>query len=96
VRAHLAVEAACIASLARVFKLYRTLSIEPPAAVMLTLLGVKGYYLGFDVLSGWDSSAIDRDALVIAPEIASSYDGDTALFLRPVFDALWNAAGLSQ
>jgi hypothetical protein len=92
----LAVEAACISFVCRTFQLYRVLNTEPPAAVMITLLGVKSYYMGLNPLSGWDSSQIDRDTVVLTPAIADSYDVNVATFLRRTFDELWNAAGLSQ
>lgn len=89
---------ACIASLARIFSLFKMLEVEPPAAIMLTLLGVKGYGLGLDdPMAGFYRSRIDRDALIVPPEIAESYDPrTTAAFMRPLFDVLWNATGASE
>jgi hypothetical protein len=92
----LPVEAACINFIQRIFQLYRVLKTEPPAAVMITLLGVKSYYMSFDPLSGSESSQIDRDAVMLTPAIADSYEVNVAAFLRRTFDELWNAAGLSR
>ena len=91
-----ALEGAGIACVGRALALLRTLSVEPPAAVMVTLLGVKSYALGVDPARGLDSTLIDRDGLILAPEIADSYDVNLATLLRPSLDALWNAAGLSR
>ena len=63
---------------------------------MVTLLGVKSYYMGVDPLSGLDGSPIDRDAVILTPAIADTYEANVATFLRRTFDELWNAAGLSQ
>jgi hypothetical protein len=95
--ASLALEAACIACLARMFKLLRVLEVEPPALVMLTLLGVKSYRMALDPMAGYASAVIDRDALVITPRFVESYESDVAAsILRTSFDSLWNAAGQSQ
>ncbi len=91
----IALEAACITCVRRLLALLRTLDVEPPAAVMVTLLGVKSYALSINPLRAFDSVLIDRDALILTPEIADSYDLDAATLLRPTLDALWNAAGLS-
>jgi len=63
---------------------------------MVTLLGVGSYELNTGDVMAFDAVPIDRDALILAPEIADSYDADSAALLRPSFDALWNAAGLSR
>jgi hypothetical protein len=91
-----AVEAACTTFARRTFQLYRLLEVQPPAAVMISLLGVKSYRMGVGASSGLDGAEIDRDAVILAPQIAESYDVDPAWFLRSTFDALWNAAGMSQ
>ena len=63
---------------------------------MLTVIGVKGYSLAVDP-TRFDSQAIDRDALIIAPEATETYDRDlVATLMRPLFDAFGNAAGLSR
>ena len=92
----LPLEAASIACVGRAIALLRALDVEPPAAVMVTLLGVKSYELILDPARGLDCTLIDRDVLILAPEIADSYDVNAATLLRPSLDALWNAAGLSR
>jgi hypothetical protein len=90
------IEAACIGCTRRMFDLFAVLGAEPLCAVMLTLIGVKGYTLVTDAMR-FDQTPIDRDTLIIAPEIAEAYDSaSVATFMRPMFDALWNATGLSQ
>jgi hypothetical protein len=87
--------AACIASVRRSFALLRILGISPPVAVMISLFGVKSYLLGVNPIRGYDIFPIDRDLVAFAPEIAEAIDTDVPTLLRPTFDALWNAAGLS-
>jgi len=92
----LALEAACICAVARVFTLFHWLEVKPPAAIMLTLIGVKSYRMGLDPMAAYAGSEIDRDALIFPPQIAESFNPDeVAVFMRSTFDSLWNATGLS-
>lgn len=74
----------------------RDVGVEPPVFLMLSLLGVSGYYISTDGsyrLRRYDQSPIDRDALLV-PEIAlENFEQDASQMLRSAFDAVWNAAG---
>ena len=77
------------------FQAQTRLNVQPPALVMLSVLGVKGYTMyvsGIEVgLNGGDP--IDRDILV-APEIlVENFSDEPGQVLKPAFDAIWNAAG---
>ena len=90
-------EAACITCVTRLLALLHKLEVVPPATVMVSLLGVKSYQLGLDYpMQALDPVLIDRDALILTPEIADAFDVDVATLLRLTFDALWNAGGLSN
>lgn len=89
------VAAACISSLQRALTLLGALYVVPPAALMVTMLGVKSYKLGVGLRRSFDTVLIDRDALVLTPAIAQSFDIDATAFLRPILDEMWNAAGMS-
>jgi len=69
--------------------------MQPPAAIVLTLLGVKSYHLGVNTERMFDLVPIDRDLVAPPPEIAESYGQDAPTLLKPIFDALWNAVGAS-
>jgi hypothetical protein len=92
--ANVAYEDALLRGLRRYLELQKRLGVEPPVVVMLSLLGVKGYtmYVGperrFDV-----AHPIDRDALLLPEVLIEDLDTDAGIILRPVLDALWNAAG---
>jgi hypothetical protein len=77
----------------------RDVAVEPPVFLMLSLLSVSGYYMSIDGrprLRRFDQTPIDRDAL-LAPEVAlESFEQDASQTLRPIFDAIWNAAGWSR
>lgn len=72
----IAYERELIVSLTDYLSLLKTLDVELPIVVFLTLLGVKGYsmalskrYFGF-----YDSYKIDRDTLLLPEVIIESYD----------------------
>jgi len=75
-------------ALRRYLSVQEQLGVEPPLFVMLSLLGVSGYTM--DVRS----HPIDRDALLIPENVVESFECDLAEVMRPIFDAVWNAAGL--
>ena len=73
---------------------YRNIGVEPPFVVMLTLLGVAGYTIDNEPIPK-DSHfrPIDRNDLVIPEAVIDSYDVSAAEVMKPIFDAVWNAAG---
>jgi hypothetical protein len=73
----------------------KQLGVEPPLFVMLSLLGVSGYTMGVKSTSfAWGHAhPIDRDALLVPEIVVESFDCDPAEAMRPIFDAVWNAAG---
>jgi hypothetical protein len=73
--------------------------IEPPIIVMLSLIGVKGCSLA---VSSWllmhtpDEAYVDRDVILLPDLVLEEYPtdiDDAARQLRPLADALWQAAG---
>jgi hypothetical protein len=92
--ANVAYEDALLRGLTRYLELQKRLGVEPPAVVMLSLLGVKGYtmYVSAERRFG-GGHPIDRDALLLPEALVEDLDTDAATVLRPVFDSLWNAAG---
>ena len=76
----------------------RWMGVEPPVAVMLSLVGTEGYRLSYTepnpgyVPPGVERR-IDRDVLLLPEVIVEDFDADAHEYMRPVFDAVWNAAG---
>jgi len=69
----------------------KLLDIQPPVVVMVTLVGVRGFYI-----IGPDSAyqaAIDRDTLLLPDLLVENLDDDPDVLMRPAFDALWQASG---
>ncbi len=88
----------CEEKLIKSFKDYlallKTLNVEPPIFVFLTLLGVKGYSMA--VYEHSESYTIDRDLLLLPEIIVDGYDVKAEKALKPCFDSIWNACGFPR
>jgi hypothetical protein len=74
----------------------KTISVELPVFVFLTLIGVKGYSMVHGRFVERESARIDRDILLLPEAVIESYDVKAERLLRPVFDSVWNACGLPR
>lgn len=83
-----------IEALRAYLKLEELLGVQPPVALMVSLVGVKGYRMG---LSPRYSQAmfggIDRDVVVGSEVLIESTGINPIQALRPCFDIVWNACG---
>jgi hypothetical protein len=81
----------------RFLDVQKQLGIEPPVLAMLSLLHVKGCRMGVRHLPLWaptgQEGAIARDSLTMPEALIDEFDCDLATKMKPVFDAVWNAAG---
>jgi len=82
-------------ALPRSLSIQKQLGVEPPLLVMLSLLGVSGYAMAVDPsrLFLHEAHPIDRDNLLASDILVENFECDPAEVMRPVFDAIWNAAG---
>ncbi len=69
------------------------LAVGEPLAIIVTLTGVKGYRMYVGGLRFDTGVPIDRDLLLIPEVIVEGYNVNVGRALRPVFDAMWSAAG---
>ena len=94
----IAYEQELIKSFADYLSLLKTLDVEPPIFIFLTLLGVKGYSMSVDRFKfpTRRSHTIDRDILLLPEVIMQSYDDRAEDALRPCFDSIWNACGFPR
>ncbi|MCC6148978.1 MAG: ATP-binding protein [Planctomycetes bacterium] len=78
-------------------KALRSIGCSPPLVIMLSACGVLGLRMSVSPMEslGRGSHPIDRDVLTFPPVILNSFEVDFAATLKPIFDAFWNAAGLS-
>lgn len=77
-------------------KLLRQLGVSTPLLITMTMLGVRGVYLGGGAYSSRDQVPIDRDTLLLPDVVIEDYDADASQVMRPIFDAVWNAAGFER
>ena len=94
----IAFEQELIKSLTDYLAVLKTLEVEPPIFIFLSLLGVKGYSMGIDT---WrydieEIHTIDRDILQLPEVIIENYDEAAEKMLKPCFDSIWNACGFSR
>jgi hypothetical protein len=85
-------------ALPRFLSIQKQLGVEPSLLIMLSLLGVSGYTMAVDHSRfRWsDIHPIDRDALLVPEVVVESFECELAEVMRPIFDAIWNAAGWPQ
>ncbi len=73
------------------------LDVELPLLVMVSLLGVKGYAIRFDINDFFlDDHRIDRSNLIVSEILIDSYDCDLTGIMKPIFDTIANAAKWSR
>ncbi|MGO8704036.1 MAG: helix-turn-helix domain-containing protein [Candidatus Brocadiia bacterium] len=88
-------EKTIIESLGKYAKALESISVEPPLVIMMSLLRTKGLSM---ITSGlYDApgpQGIEKDTLVL-PEVVWEAPSSVSpsLLMRPVFDAIWQAAG---
>jgi hypothetical protein len=76
-------------------KIQHELRVGLPVFVILSLLGVRGYQLMIDnSYSRSEGYKIDRDNLLVPALELKSLDCQIAEVLWPIFNRIWNAAGL--
>ena len=97
-RLETAYEARLVAGVQKYLKLMNALEIEPPLVFMLSMVGVKGVTLG--VAPHFRGSglvpAIDRDVVLLPDVLVEDLSQHPAKILKPIFDAVWQAAGHAQ
>lgn len=75
-------------------KFMREHKIEPPFLVMLSMLGVRGAYMGKVSDFHWyDSQPIDRSGLIVPEVLLEDYGLNLKQHMKQAFYAVWNAAG---
>jgi hypothetical protein len=94
----IAYEKELLSALPRFLSIQKELGVDPPLFIMLSLVGVKGYDMAVDRLLflGRDSHPIDRDTLQIPEVMIERFDINPAEVMKPIFDAVWNAAGFPR
>lgn len=78
----------------------RSFGVEPPIVISLSFLNVNGFVFGnpanLRVESAYHNHGIDRDNIIIPEIMIDAYPDSFEIMskeLKPIFDAIWNAAG---
>jgi hypothetical protein len=83
-----------LAAVPRFITIQRSIGVEPPFAIMVSMLGVRRVSLGIgDMLLSRRGRPIDRDSLLLPEVIAEDFDFVPTELMRPIFDSVWNATG---
>jgi hypothetical protein len=81
----------------RVQRLWRALEVEPPASILVSLLGVKGARLFVNPeLTGRHTGLFDRDRLLLPDLMLVDFEGDASAQIKPLMDTLWQAADFAR
>jgi hypothetical protein len=85
--------------LSRFLSLLKSLGIAPPVTAQLTLLNLANFSLRLS--EGWQGNAvsehqIDRERVMLPEIIVDDFNADIIASSKPLFDCLWNAAGLER
>ncbi len=85
----------------RFLQLQSKLGITPPITVLLSLCNVANYFLRtaegysqFDLRIS--EHQIDRDRVFLPDIVLNTFGEEPTVVLKPLFDALWNTAGLEN
>jgi hypothetical protein len=93
----LAFEVRLFRSIRRFLPILKSLGVDPPLVLMLSLLDVKGYtiitkdYLGFP----GGGAPFDREVLMPQEVLIDTYSADVPLVMKPLVDEIWNAANFN-
>ncbi len=74
----------------------KEIGVPLPVLITLSMIGVKGVWLYVGSNFFDDPGAIDRDTLLLPEVLLESFDTDVTKLMRPIFDAVWNAAGYER
>jgi len=92
-----AFERELIESTPRFLAILKTLNVELPVFAFLTLISVKGYWMGTGRrLSHDERLTIDKDVLLLPEAVVEDYNVKAEELLRTCFDSIWNACGFSK
>jgi len=87
------VEREVMISVSELMKVQEIVGLEPPLFVMVSLLRVFGHWERSGLSDG--GAPIDRNELLLPELRFESFDADSARSLRPAFDVMWQAVGLT-
>jgi len=81
-------------ALGKYLKVQQKLGISPPVVLMLSLLGIAGYYMEIGRPGLYQGNKIiHEDTLLLPEELIDDLSKSDEEIMKPLFDRIWNAAG---
>ena len=84
-----------VEALFRFLSCQRKVGVEPPLYAMLSFIKVKGFQLATGQDS-FESHKIEKEDLLFPEVQIYDFNSDPGDILKPIFDMVWNAAGLPE
>ena len=82
--------------LRRYLSLLSAISAGPPIALMVSLLGVRGFKVAGPGNWRMYGRPIEKPDLLLPAALIDAFDVDPPTVLRPLFDVIWNAGGYER
>jgi hypothetical protein len=94
-------EASVVSSIKEFLSIQKTLGVAPPICVMISFLEVKDCLLTEKISPGYNDSiiggfSIKEERLLLPEVIFESFEVDILKEMKPIFDIVLNAAGVSR
>lgn len=89
------VEDELIESIQGYLEYQETIGVNTPLVIMLAFSGVKEYRFTSRYSSTF-GHPIDRDILILPEVVIENFKGEIDTIMKPIFDAMWNAAGIAK
>jgi hypothetical protein len=90
------IEKITLQNLAHALKTAKTLELEPPAFISLSITGAKGWTWGTGDRFFQRDVPFDRAPLLFPEHFVDSFDGDPEELHKALVDSVWQAAGWDQ
>jgi len=91
------IEDEILKSTTRYLNLLKSLDLNPPIYVFISLMHVKGLIMSFDSFKyNYDANHIREESIYLPEAVIDNYDQELTSTLRPVFDLVWNACGIPR
>jgi hypothetical protein len=89
------VEKELIESINGYLECQEAIGVNTPLVIMLAFCEVKNYKFS-DRYGSTFGHPIDRDTLIFPEVVIENYKCDVDTIMKPIFDAMWNAAGMQK
>jgi hypothetical protein len=79
-------------------RFYQRLSVSPPVVAMMSIVGVQDFEFATstEMGVGYYTHRVDRDDLILPSVLVQDFTTSAVDICRPMFDALFNAAGFPK